>query len=340
MFLRVFPLLLQATYLGEGDLSDPDYHDMKRLISFDEYYDNLELQRTTNGACLYTYQISPSNTFSDTFRSNLPIVFAFVVAAIFIAMAFTFFIYDVFVSRRNAKVMTAAIRSTTIVSELFPSSVRDRIYAPLDAVNGVGSSSAKLRRFMDKSGTSDDPNDEDDGGGIILTSKPIADLFPQTTVMFCDIAGFTAWSSVREPSQVFTLLETVYRSFDRIAKQRRVFKVETVGDCYVAVAGESLHVTKQPFSSDFIANLLFLLLNTGCPDPMKNHAVVISRFALECMKTMDDLTKRLEVTLGPDTGDLNVRIGIHSGPVTAGVLRGERARFQLFGDTMNTAAVS
>lgn len=47
--------------------------------------------------------------------------------------------------------------------------------------------------------------------------------------MFADIAGFTAWSSVREPSQVFTLLETVYHAFDTIAKRRRVFKVETVG---------------------------------------------------------------------------------------------------------------
>lgn len=50
---------------------------------------------------------------------------------------------------------------------------------------------------------------------------------------------------------------------------------------------------------------------------------------------IDSVTKSLEVTLGPDTGDLALRIGIHSGPVTAGVLRGERARFQLFGDTMS-----
>ena len=45
-----------------------------------------------------------------------------------------------------------------------------------------------------------------------------------------DIAGFTAWSSVREPTQVFTLLEKIYGSFDKIAKKRRVFKVETIGD--------------------------------------------------------------------------------------------------------------
>lgn len=56
-------------------------------------------------------------------------------------------------------------------------------------------------------------------------------------VKVADMVGFTAWSSVREPSQVFQLLEIVYNSFDNIAKRRRVFKVETIGDCYVAVAG-------------------------------------------------------------------------------------------------------
>lgn len=130
--------------------------------------------------------------------------------------------------------------------------------------------------------------------------------------MFGDIVGFTAWSSTREPSQVFTLLETIYHDFDSVAKRRRVFKVETVGDCYVAVC--------------------------GLPDPRKDHAVVMARFARECLMSLLLLTKKLEVLLGPDTGDLAIRIGLHSGPVTAGVLRGERARFQLFGDTMNTAS--
>lgn len=60
-------------------------------------------------------------------------------------------------------------------------------------------------------------------------AAPIADLFPHATVLFADIAGFTAWSSSREPSQVFTLLQAVYKEFDMIAIKRNVFKVWTSG---------------------------------------------------------------------------------------------------------------
>jgi class 3 adenylate cyclase len=64
----------------------------------------------------------------------------------------------------------------------------------------------------------------------------------------------------------------------------------------------------------------------------------MARFARDSLEKMGELVLQLEVTLGPDTTDLAMRVGLHSGPVTAGVLRGERARFQLFGDTVNTAA--
>jgi class 3 adenylate cyclase len=71
----------------------------------------------------------------------------------------------------------------------------------------------------------------------------------------------------------------------------------------------------------------------GLPEPRKDHAVAMARFARGCMLRMQSLTRKLEVTLGPDTADLTMRMGLHSGPVTAGVLRGDNARFQLFGDT-------
>jgi class 3 adenylate cyclase len=72
------------------------------------------------------------------------------------------------------------------------------------------------------------------------------------------------------------------------------------------------------------------------PTPQNNHALIMARFAWECKHDMNELMRRLEVQLGPDCSDLKMRFGLHSGPVLAGVLRGDRARFQLFGDTVNT----
>jgi class 3 adenylate cyclase len=142
----------------------------------------------------------------------------------------------------------------------------------------------------------------------------------ENQVSDCNLCGIitttTTWiyrhltfaSSFASIAQVFTLLETIFHAFDDAAKRRRVYKVETVGDCYVAV--------------------------TGLPEPRSDHAVAMCRFAKECLKSFHRLSRQLETKLGPDTADLDLRVGMHSGQVTGGVLRGERSRFQLFGDTM------
>lgn len=177
-----------------------------------------------------------------------------------------------------------AVKSSAIVSSLFPSNVRDRLYGD----DEDGKNAPRGGRFQ----KSMIEQDDDDGARVglslvdasISTGRPIADLFPSATVMFGDIAGFTAWSSTRQPHQVFILLESLYGLFDKIADRRGVFKVETIGDCYMAVA--------------------------GLPDPRPDHAIVCAKFAAECGKRMLELTSKLSVTLGPDTEELSMRFGV------------------------------
>lgn len=317
-----------AQFQGEGDLHDSSFDSMVVETSNDDFNQLLFIsspQQTApttlseSSQCCYRFRIYPSNEFRSKFVTNKPILFTVIVAGAFGVTSFVFLLYDLIVRRLQSRVLDSAKRSEAIVSSLFPALVRDRLFRNNGNQPATSSSrradtrtigfdlplinhKARLKTFL-----SHPPSFE-----VLGDSEPIADLFPNTTVLFADIAGFTAWSSEREPSQVFTLLESLYSEFDDIARELGVFKVETIGDCYVAV--------------------------TGLPEKMKHHAVVMVEFAFRCLTRMHDLVSRLELVLGPGTADLTMRIGIHSGPVTAGVLRGERARFQLFGDTMNVAS--
>src|SRR6056300_455086 len=83
-----------------------------------------------------------------------------------------------------------------------------------------------------------------------------------------------------------------------------------------------------------------LLFQCGFPDPQADHAVRMVKFAQECSVVMKQVTEMLEARLGPGTAELGMRFGIHSGPITAGVLSGNHvARVQFFGDTMNTGTI-
>eukprot|EP00934_Nitzschia_sp_Nitz4_P002667 Nitzschia sp. Nitz4//scaffold18_size181773//138347//144070//NITZ4_001935-RA/size181773-snap-gene-0.276-mRNA-1//-1//CDS//3329540071//2657//frame0 len=218
-----------------------------------------------------------------------------------------FILYDFAIEQRQKRVASSAERSNAIVTSLFPQAVAQRLME--DGGNSKSLQKAHHHHLLPIIG---DNKMSTSGDNSTTGARPIAELFPSATVMFADIVGFTAWSSEREPSQVFELLEKLYSSFDQIAKRKGVFKVETIGDCYMAAA--------------------------GLPEERDDHALVMARFARDCLRRMMHVVRKLESSLGPSTGDLTLRIGLHSGPVTAGVLRGDKARFQLFGDTVNTAA--
>eukprot|EP00980_Cylindrotheca_fusiformis_P003023 scaffold702_cov99-Cylindrotheca_fusiformis.AAC.2 len=296
-----------AVHLGDADYHNPKYDDMK----VQDVFVDLEIDESQlpDGICIptLTMHVYPSEELEQSFHTSNAMVYTAIVAVIFIFTSLVFLLYDYFVRRRQTKVMERIMRQDKIVANVFPTAIRDRLYQNQEERNKPKSNKDLHDGFQDSFEDLDF-----DGDSSLSGSAPLADLFPSVTLTFADIVGFTAWSSAREPQQVFVLLETIYGAFDKIAYRHNVFKVETVGDCYVAAV--------------------------GLPEPVDNHAVVACKFAQDCLKKMKEVTLKLEVTLGPDTGDLDLRTGIHSGQVTAGVLRGERSRFQLFGDTMNTAS--
>jgi len=303
-----------VTMLNEtGDSHDETYTDMAQNFSFAGAYnrDDFVDEKYEVEICIYELSMYPTRNFENAVRKKSPYVMGGMILIVFVFTSFAFMLFDCMVTRRQNKLLNTALRQNAIVNSLFPKNVQRKLMEEADATLEAAERNKNAKRRNLTTYLNDDQRIQEKKVDM-FNSKPIADLFPNTTIMFADISGFTAWSSAREPAAVFTLLETIYRAFDDIAKRRRVFKVEVVGDCYVAVC--------------------------GLPDPRKDHYAVMCRFAQDCMAAMHVHTKELEVRLGPDTGDLSLRVGLHSGPVVAGVLRGEKSRFQLFGDTMNTAS--
>jgi class 3 adenylate cyclase len=298
----------EVKYLGVGDRHDREYDGFVESGDIATYIEQTSSAATKSFTSValntaysrYKIRIYPSNDTKKQHVDSNPLVLALLIIGVFLFSSSVFVLYTIAVARRQRIVMDRAVASSAIVSSLFPSQVRDQIYQE---------TAAEAKTLQE---TADCTTDEERGDRPMGKGRPIAEVFEHTTVMFADIAGFTSWSASRNPVQVFELLETLYQAFDAIAMRRKVFKVETIGDCYVAV--------------------------TGLPDPQADHAILMARFADDCMKRMRQLTTDLASTLGEDTAALAMRVGLHSGPVTGGVLRGQKSRFQLFGDTMNTAA--
>jgi Adenylate and Guanylate cyclase catalytic domain len=217
----------EVQFQGTGDLHNPKYESTKFVIPVIAVASAEML--ATPGHCVYTYCLYFSDAFRSKGESNLAVITTTLIAVIFALMAFAFAMYDRFVQRRNDKIVRAAVTSHAFLSTLFPSQVKKRLLAENQETNDQDNSVQPRRKRAVRlaSGGGAVTNDEDDEMVPLsgYNSKPIADLFTETTILFADLAGFSAWSSVREPSQVFMLLETLFRSFDEIAKKHNVFKV-------------------------------------------------------------------------------------------------------------------
>ncbi|XP_035673582.1 soluble guanylate cyclase 88E-like isoform X3 [Branchiostoma floridae] len=137
-------------------------------------------------------------------------------------------------------------------------------------------------------------------------SVETCEVFQEVTILFSDVVGFTKICSRITPMQVVSMLNSMYTLFDQLTEKHNVYKVETIGDAYMVVS--------------------------GAPEKTRFHAHYVADMALDMLRSMKHLQD-------PSTGDtLQIRIGVHSGMVVAGVVGLKMPRWCLFGDTVNTAS--
>ncbi|XP_029597170.1 guanylate cyclase soluble subunit beta-2 [Salmo trutta] len=130
--------------------------------------------------------------------------------------------------------------------------------------------------------------------------------FQVCTILFSDVVTFTNICAACEPIQIVNMLNSMYSKFDRLTSVHDVYKVETIGDAYMVVG--------------------------GVPIPADSHAERVANFALGMRIAAREVTN-------PITGQpIQIRVGLHTGPVLAGVVGDKMPRYCLFGDTVNTAS--
>ena len=133
----------------------------------------------------------------------------------------------------------------------------------------------------------------------------IVDSYESCSILFADIVGFTPLSRRLRPDKLVSLLNELFSEFDRAAARNKVEKIKTIGDAYMAAC--------------------------GLPDRSPNHAERVADTALELLDIVGQFNER-------SPHDLDIRIGIHSGPVVAGVIGLNKFAYDLWGDTVNTAS--
>jgi hypothetical protein len=283
-----------VTYVGIGDLHEIKYDHMNVADSIaakgsveTRSYTAVDLN---SDYLAYTVHVYPSTHMEDKFVTNEPMYCALVVAAIFLFTTAVFLLYNCMLKGHQRLLLNKAVKSTAVVKLLFPENVREQLYEetekPLEdnkrssshntsgyKCSNDAAANGKLTKFL-STGELTVASDT----ASIRKGSPIAPLFPEATVFFANLAGFTKWSSERKPTEVFGLLETNYGAFDRIAQRQKVFKVETIGDCYIAV--------------------------TGVPEAQADHALIMTKFSADCILKLKQLLIKMAGEYGEDTEEL------------------------------------
>ena len=148
---------------------------------------------------------------------------------------------------------------------------------------------------------------EDIAAELKLTGRTTPRSYEVATVMFTDFENFTIKSEKLSPEELVALIDRCFRSFDEIISRHNIEKIKTIGDAYLCVS--------------------------GLPDPKDHNATNVVLAALEII----DVLKTIKHSAG-ENGYFNIRIGIHSGPLVAGVVGDKKFAYDIWGDTVNTAA--
>jgi len=147
----------------------------------------------------------------------------------------------------------------------------------------------------------------------------IADYLPEVTVLFADLVGFTELSAKINPTELVTLLNDIFSEFDKLTNHYGLEKIKTIGDAYMVVGGLPVYKTIQERKS--IERVAQLALDMQETIKNFNRPRILEKW----MESLDDQPFEL-------------RIGINTGPVVAGVIGVSKLQLDLWGDTVNIAS--
>jgi adenylate cyclase len=133
----------------------------------------------------------------------------------------------------------------------------------------------------------------------------IAETFPEVTILFADIVGFTELSARLGPREIVNMLNDVFGRFDKLVVEHKLEKIKTIGDCYMVVG--------------------------GIPERDPLHCQKVADFAFDSLRAFDDYAADF-------SQPLSIRMGMHTGTVVAGVVGTQKFSYDLWGDVVNIAS--